>query len=121
MREGAARWGAAHNGLSEWFWQRLTAAALLLLLPPAFWLLWAVAHGSLDAAELAHLLAALPVRVMHTLLAVAVLAHGWLGLRVIIEDYLHCPWLRVPLVGALGVAAAALGVAWLAVVWGGVA
>ncbi len=123
MRSGSgsrlsARWGAAHNGLSEWFWQRLTAALLLLLLPTAFWLLWAVAAGSLDAAGLARLASSLPVRVLHTLLAAAALAHGWLGARVIIEDYLHCPWARVPVVGALGVAAAGLGVAWLALVWG---
>ncbi len=113
-----ARWGAAHNGLSEWYWQRLTAALLLLLLPGAFWVLWAVANGSLDAAGFAHLSASLIVRVLHSLLAVAALAHGWLGLRVIIEDYLHCPWARVPVVGGLGVAAVALGLAWLAVIWG---
>ena len=40
--------GAAHDGFADWYWQRLSAVVLLLLLPLPFFLLVAVYSGSLD-------------------------------------------------------------------------
>ncbi len=109
--------GAAHNGLGDWYWQRLTALVLLVTLPLPFLLLWSVYSGSLDQFALLDLLDHFVSRLIHTLLILAVLAHAYLGMKVIIEDYLHSSLLRVPVIGALLVATVAVGIWWLALVW----
>ena len=109
--------GTAHNGLGDWYWQRLTALVLLLILPLPFLLLWGVYSGSLDQLALLDLLDHFVARLIHTMLILAVIGHAYLGLKVIIEDYLHSSLLRIPVISAMLVAMVTSGVWWLALVW----
>ena len=79
--------GSARSGVGQWWWERLTAAALI---PLSLWFVWLVLRlPHLDFAS-AHLVVATP---WNTLLLILFTAtgfwHGQLGLQVIIEDYVH--------------------------------
>ncbi len=109
--------GTAHNGLSDWYWQRLSALVLLVTLPLPFLLLWGVYSGALNQFALLDLLDHFLSRLFHTLLIIAIVVHAYLGLKVIFEDYVHAPMLRVLLIGTMLIAMAAAGIWWLALVW----
>jgi len=108
--------GSAHSGLSDWYWQRLSAVILALLLPWLFVFLWMVALGDLNQLTLLSLLDSLPMRIVHSLLILALTLHAYLGLKVIVEDYVHTG-LRVWLMGAMLVSMALFAIAWLALIW----
>lgn len=114
---GEGRYGTAHNGLGDWYVQRLTALVVALLLPAAFVLLLAVYHGSLSQMQLLDLVDGYLGRMLHTLLLIAALTHAFLGVKVIVEDYVHVAALRIPLMGSLLVGVAAFGIWWLSVIW----
>ncbi|MDX8403616.1 MAG: succinate dehydrogenase, hydrophobic membrane anchor protein [Mariprofundaceae bacterium] len=109
--------GTAHNGLTDWYWQRLSAVLLLVILPLPFVLLCGVYSGALDQFELLNLLDHFISRLLHTLLITAIIVHAYMGLKVIIEDYVHATLLRVPLIAAMLVAMGAIGIWWLALIW----
>ncbi|MDT8376707.1 MAG: succinate dehydrogenase, hydrophobic membrane anchor protein [Mariprofundaceae bacterium] len=109
--------GTAHNGLSDWYWQRLTALLLLVIIPLPFLLLCGVYSGVLNQFALLDLLDHFLSRLFHTLLIVAIVVHAYIGLKVILEDYVRSPMLRVALIGAMLVTMSAAGIWWLALVW----
>lgn len=109
--------GTAHNGLTDWYWQRLSAVVLLVIIPLPFVLLCGVYSGALGQFELLDLLDHFVSRLLHTLLILAIIVHAYLGLKIIIEDYVHTTLLRVPLIGAMLVAMGAIGIWWLALIW----
>jgi succinate dehydrogenase / fumarate reductase membrane anchor subunit len=109
--------GTAHNGLTDWYWQRLSAVVLLVILPlPAFLLVGAYA-GSLDQLALLDILDHFFSRLVHTLLIMAIIVHAYIGLKVMLEDYVHSTMLRVPLIGAMLVVMSGFGIWWLAIIW----
>jgi len=110
--------GAAHNGTSEWYWQRMSAVVVLLLLPLPLLLLLGVYSGSLDQMGLLDLLDNFFSRLLHTLLVLALIVHGYLGMKIIFEDYLHHAPLRVLTISAMAVTLTACGLFWLALIWG---
>jgi len=112
-----ARLGTAHNGLSEWYLQRVSAVVLALLLPALFVLLMDVYSGGLNQMELLSLLDNFAVRMLHTLLLLALLTHGYLGIKVIVEDYVHYAGLRIALMVTLLMTAASFGIWWLSIIW----
>lgn len=116
-----AHFGTAHNGLSEWYLQRFSAVILVLLLPLLFVLLWCVYSGELTQIQLLGLLDNFVVRMLHTLLLLALLTHAYLGLRVMVEDYVHVAGLRILLMATLLVAAAGFAIWWLSIIWAWVA
>jgi succinate dehydrogenase / fumarate reductase membrane anchor subunit len=85
--------GAARDGVSHWWSQRLTAVALV---PLTLWFLVALARaGSLDY-EAARVWLARPLHAVGALLLVIVLCwHSRLGVRVVVEDYVHSPGAKV--------------------------
>jgi len=109
--------GAAHSGLSDWYWQRLSAVVLAVLLPLPFFLLVSVYGGSVDQQGLLDLLDHFISRLLHTLLIAALMIHAYMGLKVIIEDYVHVAGLRVCLTGAMLVVMTGFGIWWLAMIW----
>ena len=98
--------GSAHEGAHHWWMQRVTAVALVLL---GAWFAWSVQclvgadHGAFVAwmARPANSL-------LLVLLVIAGFYHGWLGVRVVVEDYVHASAARM---ATLAICA---GIAWLA-------
>ena len=85
--------GSAKEGTHHWWHQRLTS---VLLIPLVVWLIYAIVtlagagHGA--AAEFI----ARPVNSGVTILmAITVFYHAKLGLQVVVEDYVHTPWLEI--------------------------
>lgn len=79
--------GSAKSGTSHFWWQRVTAIALALLVP---WLVGLLVSfvGADDAAVRAAL--AKPFNaVAMALFAIALFWHAKLGMQVVIEDYVH--------------------------------
>ena len=109
--------GAAHSGLSDWYWQRLSAIVLAALLPLPFFLLVAVYSGSVDQQGLLDLLDHFLSHLLHTILIAALMIHAYMGLKVIIEDYVHVPAFRIGLIGAMLVLVSAFGIWWMAMIW----
>ncbi len=88
--------GAAHHGVSHWWWQRLTAVALV---PLTVWFLYSLLTAMLspEVTRIAEWLSS-PVNVlMIVLLLVATFAHAKLGVQVVIEDYIHAPFMKYSL------------------------
>jgi len=79
--------GAAHDGVGHWWVQRLTAVALA---PLCLWLVLSLLSlPTTDHAAVSAWIAAglHPVWLSLTVLLAA--WHGWLGLQIVIEDYVH--------------------------------
>jgi succinate dehydrogenase / fumarate reductase membrane anchor subunit len=79
--------GTARDGVGHWVVQRVTAVALA---PLAIWLL--VGLLSLPLADYASVVRWVGAGLHPVLLALLVLVaawHAWLGVQVVIEDYVH--------------------------------
>lgn len=79
--------GSARSGAHHWWVQRVTAVALVPLL--VWFVASLVAHAGNDHQAIAHWLGRPVVAVVMALLLVALFWHMMLGLRVIVEDYVH--------------------------------
>jgi succinate dehydrogenase / fumarate reductase membrane anchor subunit len=107
---GRARgFGSAREGVEHWWMQRVTAAALIPLT------LWFVASlialtGSDYDAFVAWLKVPF-VAILMVLLLIALCHHMALGLRVVVEDYVHSDRAKIPTVVAIRLACFALVVA----------
>lgn len=103
--------GAAREGASHWWNQRLTAIALI---PLALWFSFSIAL--LAVADYATVMAWIgsPFTTVLMILAISVgFYHGYLGLQVIIEDYIAHESLKIGMligVGLLAVLFTTLGV-----------
>jgi len=109
--------GSAHGGLSDWYWQRLSAVVLALLLPLPFFLLVAVYSGSIDQQGLLDLIDHAVSRVLHTVLILGLMIHVYVGLKVILEDYVHVVAWRILLIAMMMVLMSGFGIWWLAMIW----
>lgn len=101
--------GSAKEGVGHWWWQRLTAAALV---PLGIWFVIAVISlvGAGYAEARAWVTAPLNMVLLIAFTA-ALLHHAQLGLQVVIEDYVHNEALKLS--GLLAVKALAV----LAFIW----
>lgn len=106
--------GAAKEGVDHWWHQRLTALALI---PLTVWFCLAIARlpGS-DHATLVAWIAAPWNAVLLVALIIAGLYHGYLGVQVVMEDYVHPHWVRTTLIVASGFGAFLLAIAAIFVV-----
>jgi succinate dehydrogenase / fumarate reductase membrane anchor subunit len=85
--------GAAKEGVTPWWMQRVTALALI---PLTMWFAYSVAMlGKMDYEMLVAWIRSPTVTVLLILLTVVALYHMQLGLRVILEDYIHSGWLKL--------------------------
>lgn len=79
--------GSAKSGTGHWWSQRLSAVALV---PLTLWFVAAVAtRTGAEHAEIAEWLSSPWNACLMILLVVATFYHAWLGLQVVIEDYVH--------------------------------
>jgi succinate dehydrogenase / fumarate reductase, membrane anchor subunit len=84
--------GSARGGTHHWWVQRVTAIALALLTP---WFIWLAL--SLAGADQATTRAVLAQPLHATLMLAWVISMFWhakLGVQVVLEDYVHTPWLE---------------------------
>ena len=85
--------GAAHNGVSHWWMQRMSAVALI---PLTFWLI-AYCKQLLTASHLQ--IVAWLAEPLNSLLAIVwiivVFYHAALGLQVVLEDYVPIKWQKI--------------------------
>jgi succinate dehydrogenase / fumarate reductase membrane anchor subunit len=81
--------GSAGEGTSHWWQQRLTAIALI---PLGLWFAVALARIDLGSYEAAIAWIRHPVTAVLLSLTVGCLIfHSWLGIRVVVEDYVGRP------------------------------
>ena len=91
----AKGWGSAKSGTDHFWWQRVTAVILALLVPYIVFLL-ASATGH-DAEGIRALVAKPWNAIIFSVFAIALFWHAKLGLQVVIEDYVHTRWKEVVL------------------------
>ena len=85
--------GSAKDGTNHFWWQRLTAVALVPLL---VWVVIAGLAATLSDYESARAMVGHPVSaVLAICTIVALFHHAQLGLQVVIEDYIHQEWLKI--------------------------
>lgn len=107
-RSQAVGLGSAKHGFSHWWWQRVTAVALV---PLCLWFVCSVLSllgNGYDAAT-----AWLSSPVNATLMMVFVLAmlyHAQTGLQTVIEDYVHTKWLNLTMLLIVKFAAVVMAV-----------
>ena len=83
----AKGWGSAKSGTGHFWWQRVTAVILALLVP---YIVFLLAHiGGADADSLRATIAKPWNAIIFTVFAIALFWHAKLGLQVVIEDYVH--------------------------------
>ncbi|MDH3491101.1 MAG: succinate dehydrogenase, hydrophobic membrane anchor protein [Gammaproteobacteria bacterium] len=85
--------GTAKDGTSHWWGQRVSAIALLFL---GIWFAWylAISPDFSHAAVVAAIGRPLNA-VLLLLLTVTLGYHSYLGIQVVIEDYVHAPGLKL--------------------------
>jgi succinate dehydrogenase / fumarate reductase membrane anchor subunit len=79
--------GAAHNGTGHFWHQRLTSVALVPLTIAV--IIIVVGLLGRNHAAVVQILGSSPVAIVMLLFIVASVYHMWLGMQVIIEDYVH--------------------------------
>jgi succinate dehydrogenase / fumarate reductase membrane anchor subunit len=97
------------EGAGEWKAERLTSLALVPLGLWGFWSAWAVSGAGYDGA-LAWFRSPVNAIVLAMTLLISVW-HMWMGLKVIVDDYLHKPSTRTVLLGLIGLLCLALAAA----------
>lgn len=79
--------GAAQGGVEHWWTQRLTAVALV---PLGLWFAFSLAGlDSLSYAQVVAWMSGPLTSVLLILTAIAAIHHSYLGVQVVIEDYVH--------------------------------
>lgn len=85
--------GAAKEGVSHWWAQRVSAVALV---PLTLWFVFSLAsNAGADHAAIINWLASPLVAVPLVLYLAALFYHSQLGLQVVVEDYVHAKWLKL--------------------------
>lgn len=79
--------GSSKSGTGHFWWQRVTAVLLALLVPWLVGLL--VSFVGADVASVQHALARPWNAILMSVFVVALFWHAKLGLQVVIEDYVH--------------------------------
>lgn len=79
--------GSAKSGTGHFWWQRVTAVILALLVPYIVFLIARIGGG--DAESLRAAIAQPWNAIIFSVFAIALFWHAKLGLQVVIEDYIH--------------------------------
>ena len=79
--------GSAKSGTGHFWWQRVTAIVLALLVPWLVFTLVSLSGADLGAAQTA--LAKPYNAILFAVFAIALFWHAKLGVQVVIEDYVH--------------------------------
>jgi succinate dehydrogenase / fumarate reductase membrane anchor subunit len=85
--------GAAHSGTTDFWRQRLTAVAMLLLIIPVLFVVFMLLGR--NQAGAAQILGSAPIALIMLLFIVASTWHMKIGMQVVIEDYVHSEKLKL--------------------------
>lgn len=99
--------GSAHDGVEHWISQRLTAIGNLVLI--MWFLIGVIPLLGADRAALADWMASPVNAAVAALMFISIFWHAAMGLQVVIEDYLHKPWMKFGALVASKLLCAALG------------
>ena len=104
--------GAAGSGVGHFIAQRVSAVALVVLIPLFIWSIAALPSGDYDSARA---WIGSPLGALVTVLTLsAAFFHMRIGLQVVIEDYIHVPATKAALLIANTLLAAGL---WLVMIY----
>jgi succinate dehydrogenase / fumarate reductase membrane anchor subunit len=100
--------GSAQHGVGDWWVQRVTAVALV---PLALWFVASVISlAGADYLTVARWIGSPITAVILILLLLATFRHAQLGLRVVIEDYVHHEGMKIAMLLAVNAVLAILAV-----------
>lgn len=100
--------GSAREGVEHWWIQRLTA---MVLIPLTLWFVASlIALTGSDYDTVITWLKTPFVTILMVLLLIALFHHMWLGLQVVVEDYIHSDWVKIPTVVVIRLGCFALAV-----------
>jgi succinate dehydrogenase membrane anchor subunit len=85
--------GAAHSGTGDFWRQRLTAVAMVLLIIPVLFVVFMLLGR--NQAGAAQILGSLPIALIMLLFIVTSTWHMKIGMQVVIEDYVHSEKLKL--------------------------
>lgn len=94
--------GSAKQGVDHWWWQRVTAIALI---PTGLWFVYSLLTllGA-DQATIVTWFGSPLHSAAFILFALGLFWHSFLGLQVVIEDYVHHEWWKICLLVGLKLA-----------------
>lgn len=85
--------GSSHSGTSDFWRQRLTAAAMALLIVPVIIIvLMLIGRNHAGAAQM---LSSIPIAIILVLFIIASTWHMRIGMQIVIEDYVHSEKLKL--------------------------
>jgi succinate dehydrogenase / fumarate reductase membrane anchor subunit len=90
--------GASHSGTSDFWRQRMTAVAMVLLMVPVIVVVMMLLGR--NQAGAAQVLGSAPIAIIMLLFIVASTWHMRIGMQVVIEDYVHSEMLKLAFVMA---------------------
>jgi succinate dehydrogenase / fumarate reductase membrane anchor subunit len=90
--------GASHSGTSDFWRQRLTAVAMVLLMVPVIVVVMMLLGR--NQAGAAQILGSAPIAIIMLLFIVASCWHMKIGMQVVIEDYVHSEMVKLACVMA---------------------
>jgi succinate dehydrogenase / fumarate reductase membrane anchor subunit len=85
--------GASHSGTSDFWRQRVTAVAMVLLMVPVIVVVMMLLGR--NQAGAAQILGSAPIAIVMLLFIVASVWHMKIGMQVVIEDYVHNEQLKL--------------------------
>ena len=85
--------GASHTGTGDFWRQRLTAVAMVLLIVPVITVVIMLIGRNQAGAKL--ILGSLPIAIILLLFIIASTWHMKIGMQVVIEDYVHNEKLKI--------------------------
>jgi succinate dehydrogenase / fumarate reductase membrane anchor subunit len=90
--------GSSHSGTSDFWRQRMTAVAMVLLMVPVIVVVMMLLGR--NQAGAAQVLGSAPIAIIMLLFIVASTWHMRIGMQVVIEDYVHSEMLKLAFVMA---------------------
>jgi succinate dehydrogenase / fumarate reductase membrane anchor subunit len=85
--------GTAKKGVQHWWWQRLTAVALV---PLCLWFIGTIViMQASDYSTVVNWIQSPLVSGLLVFLIAALFYHTQLGLQAVIEDYVHSEWVKI--------------------------
>ncbi len=99
--------GSAHSGMGIWWWQRISGFYIALFAIPLIFILQGLDEG--DYRSVVAFLSSSFGKALGFGLILSLLTHAYIGLRIIIEDYVPVGSLRLPIVAFLNFLVAIIG------------